>query len=95
MRLPAELPAAAAPVAALLPWPWPSVPWYVHLVVGLSGPLTYAFHRYLLYRLATKALDRIDGGAVAEVVAIVATSQPWTGPEDGIPRPTGTRHCTG
>jgi hypothetical protein len=64
-----ELTAAGSPVAALLALG--AVPWYVHLVVGLSGPLAYAFRHYLAYRLSNKALDKVDGIGVCQLMTII------------------------
>ena len=82
VKLPRDLAPVLPAAAALVPFG--GVPWYVHVAVGVSGPLAYLIFRiagpladliegYLLYRLAVKVIEKADGHFAAIVIAIVAT----------------------
>jgi hypothetical protein len=70
MRLPIpEITAAASPVAALVPLG--TMPWYAHVLVGVSGPIVYLFRFYLVYRLARMALIEKTGRNGVELLRIM------------------------
>ena len=79
MRLPLpEITAAGSPFAALMPWP--GVPTYVHVVVGLAGPGVYLVNRCLISLLGWKALDRIEPAGVSELMMTITGlpgRHPW------------------
>lgn len=63
------------------------IPWWGALIAVSLGPIAYICRNYLLYRLASKALDKAPASQAAAVITAI-TGQP---PPPASPAPARTR----
>lgn len=72
-----DLTLAAAPIAATAVTYLNRAPWWLCLILGLSGPVAHAYRTFILFRLATCALSKAD---TPSLPAIMATITGLSGP---------------
>jgi hypothetical protein len=71
--------AVAAPLATLA---LHGIPWWAAVIAFSLGSIAYIYRQYLLYRLASKALDKVPYARAAAVITAInghSPSQPAVG----------------